>query len=482
MHKTLILGGPGAGKTWRLLEILEAELERGVPPQEIAYVSFTRKAVAEAIERTQLKFEVNKKDLLHFKTLHALCYMKLGLTKNNVFNYKHLDELGEVLGTSFSWGGNADPFGNLKGDRALFLENYARIMQISLRQAWEYTDNDLDWYWLKLFSDSLNQYKREHYLVDFTDMLTDYKEITPVKVVIIDEAQDLSRLQWALVYRTFIKCDRMYVAGDDDQAIYKWSGADIEAFLTLPVNNVETLPFSHRLNRNVFDYTQTIADRIKYRYNKAFRPHNEHSGDVYKERYLDNIEITEDESWLFLARNKIFLKHMERHVKQQGFIYTISDEKSVKKKDMIVIKDYEEWRTKGNSLSGKKINNILKRIDPRATVDEDTFYEFKDFNIPNRIWHEVMGYMPLDDRVYYLSILRSGRKILSKPLIHINTIHSVKGSEADNVVVMSDIARRSYKNLQFDSDDENRVFYVGTTRAKNNLYVILPQTDKHYEV
>ena len=46
-----IFGPPGTGKTTKLLGRVEKYLERGVKPNEVAYFSFTRKAVKEAVER-----------------------------------------------------------------------------------------------------------------------------------------------------------------------------------------------------------------------------------------------------------------------------------------------------------------------------------------------------------------------------------------------------------------------------------------------
>jgi DNA helicase-2/ATP-dependent DNA helicase PcrA len=43
---------------------------------------------------------------------------------------------------------------------------------------------------------------------------------------VLDEAQDFSDQQWALVESWLPYVDQLVLAGDDDQAIYKWSGAN----------------------------------------------------------------------------------------------------------------------------------------------------------------------------------------------------------------------------------------------------------------
>ena len=70
----------------------------------------------------------------------------------------------------------------------------------------------------------------------------------------------------------------------------------------------------------------------------------------------------------------------------------------------------------------------------------------------------------------------------TKPRIKINTIHAVKGGEADNVLLLTDMASRSYKYMQQWPDDEVRVFYVGMTRAKQNLHLISPKTNLDFEI
>ena len=54
--QTLILGPPGTGKTTRLISIMEKEIARGVKPERIAFVSFTKKATEEAADRAAEKF------------------------------------------------------------------------------------------------------------------------------------------------------------------------------------------------------------------------------------------------------------------------------------------------------------------------------------------------------------------------------------------------------------------------------------------
>ena len=61
------------------------------------------------------------------------------------------------------------------------------------------------------------------------------KELCPkFKVVFIDEAQDLSPIQWMMYDILKSNAEDVYLAGDDDQAIYAWAGADVDRFIQEP--------------------------------------------------------------------------------------------------------------------------------------------------------------------------------------------------------------------------------------------------------
>jgi len=98
----------------------------------------------------------------------------------------------------------------------------------------------------------LERFKKEKNLKDFTDLLEDFieKEIpSSFEVLFIDEAQDLSLLQWEMVRHLWKYAKKTYIAGDDDQAIFKWAGADVDHFIALKeeVNDIKVLDQSYRI-------------------------------------------------------------------------------------------------------------------------------------------------------------------------------------------------------------------------------------------
>jgi len=91
------------------------------------------------------------------------------------------------------------------------------------------------------------------------------------------------------------------------------------------------------------------------------------------------------------------------------------------------------------------------------------------------IWSEAMNKIPDGDRAYVTALLRRGEKFNGEPRITVSTIHGAKGGEADNVVLFTDLSPAAEQQMNVNSDDMHRVFYVGVTRTKENLFIVEPQ-------
>ena len=97
-------------------------------------------------------------------------------------------------------------------------------------------------------------------------------------------------------------------------------------------------------------------------------------------------------------------------------------------------------------------------------------------------WQEALEMIPEEDKYYYEALEKTGDINEDNPRIRLSTIHGSKGAEADNVVLLTDVSYKTWKNLVKDDDDEHRVFYVGITRVKNNLFIVNPQTEYSYRI
>jgi len=238
----IFYGPPGTGKTTKLLSILEHELKT-VLPAEIAYVSFTKEGTRQGVSRACEKFGYSKKDFPFFRTLHSIAFRALNMSMASVVSSEHYKMFSHAIGMHFT--GYYTEEMHSPDDKYLFFVDLVRHNKETAANLLPQLDYDI----VKYVDRSYKDFKRTFKLYDFTDMLSMFCNISeplPLKVAFLDEAQDLSTLMWQVADTAFANCERIYIAGDDDQAIYQWSGADIEAFLTL--NGDKTvLNTSHRL-------------------------------------------------------------------------------------------------------------------------------------------------------------------------------------------------------------------------------------------
>ena len=481
----IVFGPPGTGKTTFGMNFVEDQIKRGIDPSRIGYIAFTRKAANEARERAQKNFNLTDDDLTFFRTIHSLCFMQLGINPSGMMQQQHWTEIGELLGveTSGMGGMNEDAY-NMSmptGDRLFFLENLSRITRSSLRDVYEQTvDDDIDYDQLVIAAKTLTEYKKSRKLLDFTDLLDKWLEkghAPRLDALFVDEAQDLSKIQWEVVHKISREVPLKYAAGDDDQAIYRWAGAAVEEFINLPGDKT-VLSHSYRIPKAVHTMAISLLDNIGYRQEKEFT-HNGNDGYVNYHFSAEDLDLDTGD-WLLLARNGYMLREYERICEQNGYPYESPSRKPLKSAALRAVKDWTQL-CKGETLIGKQLKNVRRFHGFSFNIDDERIYAFSDLQLENRPWFEVFKRISPTLREYFLAAKRQGESLL-KPRIMINTIHGVKGGEADHVAVMTDMAARSYRYMQMFPDDEQRVFYVAATRAKSGLNIIQPQSRLFFEI
>jgi DNA helicase-2/ATP-dependent DNA helicase PcrA len=479
---TKIFGPPGTGKTTRLLNIVDESINKGIRPDRIAFLAFTKRAAQEAIERAMARFNLSLEQLPWFRTIHSMAFRDISASRDDIMQEEHYQELGRIGSFEFT---KLDeelqmPIGTAIGDRLMKIEHLARLRKIPIEEQWnESGGHSVPFPALLQWVESLATYKHSHGLLDYTDLLEQFNTELDVDVVIVDEAQDLSRLQWDVIWKASARAKEIYLAGDDDQCIYEWAGADVNQFLSIDATN-RVLPVSYRLPGSVYRLALTVLENISVRQPKQWssRAEEGHIDWLSNESLLD----LSKGKWLLIARNRRFLARFDKLLQMFGFVYTKDGRHSTNTPETRAIIAWESWR-KNNPIKATDLN-LIKSVMPELQnwhPHGDTY--LRDAPLPEHIkqmtWMDVLQIDPIY-REYIRSCLANGESLLKEPRIIVSTIHKVKGTEADHVALITDITDRPWSQLREDS--EQRVLYVAVTRARQTLSIIRAQTAMSYRL
>lgn len=323
---TIVTGRPGSGKTRYLMARVSKALEAGIPPERIGLVSFTKAAVTEAIERAApiamdaLGGEFTHEDFPNFKTLHAMAFSLLGLRRRNVMGKQHSADFQRKTGIDVNSlrlsDGMVSP---TAGSEAVYYDNLSRITGRPVQSCLEkYPPSFATVQSVADFSRVYTKFKAERGVVDFTDMVvmaaeSDAIQVPELDLLLVDEAQDLSPVQWTLLGRLIARARVVHVVGDTNQAVYEWGGADPDRLLTMPGTRT-ALTQGYRMGRTIHRFAASVADRIKRRDKTEFLP-APHNSSVLPGRPLAAMRGSPQlrkGTWLVLARTHHILWGLRR--------------------------------------------------------------------------------------------------------------------------------------------------------------------------
>ena len=447
-------------------------------PDEIAFVTYTRKGVETGVARAlAVNKDLTPDDLMHFKTLHALCFREAHLARKNIITQSDISQFNSELGFSLTMN---DAFGHVTEDDRL-LQRYDAERSGSKRGV--FVDGNYDRFRYDRLVNAYKAFKEGHDLVDFYDCLLKYMEqgepLQGVKIALIDECQDLTPLQWQVCMKAFSEAEKVICLGDDFQCLYTYNGAAPELLVEM-ASHYKTVKheISYRLPRKVYEFSKGITDLIQEKVEKDYRPADDREGfvETLPDRNVLARLIRDDLKsngvmpgrWYLLFRTNCFIADMATVLEQFIVPYHTSKGFCIPARDLNKIERYYNYRKVGYGNEEAK----------QRFMEENKITDINDSFMHSEL-------IPGKERYFYQDLVDTwGLETLKKmstmtePFCLLSTVHKVKGGEADYTAMFMDCTRVVSENITLNADEELRVLYVGCTRSREGLYLI-PASGKY---
>jgi superfamily I DNA/RNA helicase len=243
--------------------------------------------------------------------------------------------------------------------------------------------------------------------------------------VFVDEAQDCTNLQWECIRKLSKNAHNVIIAGDDDQAIYEWNGANphgMADFAKYHGLKPQVLNQSYRVPQVIHDWVhQKFLSEISLRVDKEFKA-APRPGGILRYGDLNGFPLTwfhHSGGGMILVRDRFQMRELRQALHHEMIPYEVIG---------------------GGSPWTSMTANALRNGDPAKI--HPSWIEFY------RQWDPT-----------------------AEVRTTIGTIHQAKGMEADRVVVDLTLSSRTLLGIELNRDAELRVQYVAATRAAKELFL-----------
>jgi len=464
----------------------------GTPLERIGYFAFTRKAAHEARDRFLEAFpHLTKKNIKHFRTLHSFAFRYLGLQEENVMQEEHYKVIGEECGLRIKYATyEKNEFNGIftSNSEYLSLINLATVRNINVLDQLDRNEHlgKIERDKIQVVAKHIEDYKNTYKLIDYNDMLNRFidqiqlpeAKVPEFDVIFIDEAQDLSLLQWKMITALQSHTKDIYIAGDDDQAIFGWAGADVDSFIKFDAIEIP-LKQSRRVPKIIHQRALLRLDNIKLgRLDKPWNTPTSEEGTIEIFFSIDPIDLSKGD-WYILARTNDLLKPILKDLRRRGIYFETKDGRSISESLYRDILNWEAWK-KGKELNTIEVQRLLERFNKKLKETEDKLFKLndleKEYELNSQLqWYDAFTAVAPNTKTYIRTMRNNGEDLRLKPRVKVLTLHSSKGGEATNVIILQNQTRNTIKGATktiMKQDEEQRVWYVGLTRCSKNLFLI----------
>lgn len=285
----MVLAGPGSGKTTVITHRIKNLIEKAeVRPENILVVTFTKVAAISMQKRFSTLMNGGKGQLVTFGTFHSVFYKILRKSRRNeateiLSERQKTDYIREIIGR-YGISSNdiselsqniINDIGNIKGNmlnaqeyepscckKEDFIKVY-NAYNLELKK-----DGKMD------FDDIL----RECYLLlcENHTILEQWREL--YKYILIDEFQDINRIQMNIIELLASPLNNIFVVGDDDQSIYGFRGARPEIMIEFkdyyPEAELIVLDVNYRSTQSIINVAGRVIENNKTRLDKCAHANN----------------------------------------------------------------------------------------------------------------------------------------------------------------------------------------------------------------
>lgn len=295
----LLLAVPGSGKTTVLVTRLGYMIYcKNIPPERILTVTYTVAATKDMSERFAVRFGEDMAKRLEFRTINGICAMiiqyygrRIGKTPFELVKDEKATT-GMLIKICQDHGMGYPTESDLKNVRTLI--TYIKNMMLNEEEL-QKLEEESDIRIAGIYREYCRQ-MREQKLMDYDDqMLYAYNILRKDPGVLayfqnrypyicVDEAQDTSKIQHAIIALLAAGTGNLFMVGDEDQSIYGFRAAYPEALLSFekkhPGAKVLLMEENFRSNAKIVEAADKFIQKNTLRHEKHMRAAREAGADI----------------------------------------------------------------------------------------------------------------------------------------------------------------------------------------------------------